>query len=87
MSNYEIPATGPTSPNPTARACISAFQPVGDAASELLTILPGLGHGDAVVALRSAEANGRSIIADGSEITFNGREYRWEVTPCPARQA
>lgn len=49
---------------------ISTFQPVGDAASALVKILPGMGHGDAVVALRAAESNGRSMPYANIVITF-----------------
>ena len=60
---------------------ISVFQPVGDAASELLRIIPGLGHGDAVVVLRSAEANGRSILDNGAEVIYDRNDYGWIVRP------
>lgn len=60
-------------------AHISVFQPVGNAASELVKILPGMGHGDAVVALRAAESNGRTITADGTPVTYKRDEYCWEV--------
>lgn len=59
---------------------ISAFQPVGDAASELREIVPGLGHGDAVIALRAAEANGRAILADGTQVVFRDHDGGWTVT-------
>lgn len=63
----------------TYHSAISVFQPIGDAASELRAIVPGIDHLTAVSVLQEAEMYG--MVTDQNEITvtFNESTYKWEV--------
>jgi len=59
---------------------ISAFQPIGDAASELRSLLPDLTHLTAVTVLREAEETGLAQDCTGKVTVRFTQNEGWEVT-------